>query len=103
MKNCVLSSSDALIWQSFASVIIPGMTINRLCAAIRYIQCTEFLRSSSYATFRKLSCNRKIPTIIGLLSIPVIIHPIDNLVENVMNATYRQWTGFKPLKRYEST
>lgn len=89
LKKSLLASSDALIWQSFASVIIPGFTINRLCALVRYIQGTRLIQCSSIKVLR----NRRIPTFIGLISIPFIIHPIDNFVDIVMDATFRQWTA----------
>ncbi|KOX73603.1 Mitochondrial fission process protein 1 [Melipona quadrifasciata] len=86
-KNIVFSMSDTLLWQSFASVIVPGFTINRICAAVQFVQ------KRSNNVFSK---NRWIPTIIGLASIPFIIHPIDNLVEETMNVTYRKWIGYCP-------
>ncbi|KAJ8670294.1 hypothetical protein QAD02_001553 [Eretmocerus hayati] len=93
-KNLALSTADTLLWQGFASVIIPGFTINRLCASIRYLQEKSFKSS-----FR----SPWVATIIGLASIPFIIHPIDNLVEYSMNTTYRQWTGYHPSKPLQST
>lgn len=41
-------------------------------------------------------------TIVGLISIPLIIHPIDDGVERTMDSTYRQWTGYHPLKEVEN-
>lgn len=84
-KNVLLSMTDTLLWQSFASVIIPGYTINRVCAAVQFIQ------KKSNNTYLK---SRWIPTLIGLATIPVIIHPIDNLVEEIMNITYRKWIRY---------
>ena len=92
----MLSTSDTLLWQGFASVIIPGLTINRLCAFVRYIQ-------DKSGTCRPLLRSPWISTIVGLTSIPFIIHPIDELVENTMNSTYRQWTGYRPLEKLKST
>ncbi|XP_006622405.1 mitochondrial fission process protein 1 [Apis laboriosa] len=86
-KNVLLSMTDTLLWQSFASVIIPGYTINRVCAAVQFIQ------KKSNNTHLK---NRWIPTLIGLAAIPIIIHPIDNLVEEIMNITYRKWIRYYP-------
>lgn len=86
-KNVLLSMTDTLLWQSFASVIIPGYTINRVCAAVQFIQ------KKSNNTHLK---NRWIPTLIGLATIPIIIHPIDNLVEEIMNITYRKWIRYYP-------
>ncbi|XP_015593155.1 mitochondrial fission process protein 1 [Cephus cinctus] len=91
-KRMLLSVSDTLLWQGFASVIIPGLTINRICAGVRYAQ-----------TFKKGPIGKSpwVCTIIGLISIPFIIHPIDVGVEKAMNATYRNWTGYHPHKELD--
>lgn len=62
---------DTLVWQGLASVVIPGLAINRLCAGSRILL-------SRYAT-RVLSQQVRRWTVvgIGLSSIPIIIHPID--------------------------
>jgi len=87
IKNILLSTSDTLIWQTFASVIIPGFTINRLCSVVQFGQ-------KKYAgTVLKKPW---ISTLVGLMSIPFIIHPIDHAVEKTMNFTYREWTGYHP-------
>ncbi|XP_076236687.1 mitochondrial fission process protein 1 [Calliopsis andreniformis] len=87
IKNTMFSMTDTLLWQSFASVIIPGFTINRICAAVQFVQN----RTNNVALK-----NKWISTIVGLISIPFIIHPIDNAVEDVMNVTYRKWVGYRP-------
>lgn len=93
-KNVLLSASDTLLWQSFASIIIPGFTINRICAVVLFAQ---------RKTTRLILKNPWMPTIIGLSSIPIIIHPIDHLVEEVMNATYRKWIGYSPQRKASAT
>lgn len=60
---------DTFVWQALASVAIPGFTINRLCAASLYILST--------ATRWPLAVRKWTTTALGLLAIPVIIHPID--------------------------
>ncbi|XP_014467556.1 PREDICTED: mitochondrial fission process protein 1 [Dinoponera quadriceps] len=87
IKNVLLSASDTLIWQAFASIIVPGFTINRICAAVQFAQ-----KRSTSAVWRK----PWISTIIGLVSIPFIIHPIDHAVERTMDVTYRKCTGYHP-------
>ncbi|XP_011058329.1 PREDICTED: mitochondrial fission process protein 1 [Acromyrmex echinatior] len=87
LKNVLLSTSDTLLWQAFASVIVPGFTINRICAAIQFAQ-----RKSTRIVWKK----PWISTLIGLISIPFIIHPIDHAVEGAMDVTYRKWTGYHP-------
>jgi len=33
---------------------------------------------------------KTVPTLVGLASIPLIIHPIDSMVDRLMDATYRK-------------
>ncbi|XP_062565496.1 mitochondrial fission process protein 1 [Armigeres subalbatus] len=82
LRGAAIASGDTLLWQMFASVIIPGFTINRIC----------------WLTKKALSMNKVKgpvgkwgPTAIGLLAIPFIIHPIDNGVDMVMDQTYRKY------------
>lgn len=80
---------DTLLWQALASVIIPGFTINRICAGslltmARVIpQVAEVKRK--WAT-----------TFIGLGVIPFIVHPIDTGVHILMDNTTRKFTGKPP-------
>ena len=62
---------DTLLWQGLASVVIPGLTINRLCAGSRLLlnRCTTQILSQQV--------RRWMVTGVGLSSIPMIIHPID--------------------------
>lgn len=87
IKNVLLSTSDTLIWQAFASIIVPGFTINRICAMVRFMQ-----KGSTSVALKK----PWISTLVGLVSIPIIIHPIDHAVERTMDVTYRKWTGYHP-------
>jgi mitochondrial fission process protein 1 len=123
---------DALLWQSLASVIIPGYTIHTIVKWTKYIimisssslpillqrhestvrSSFSFLlnstrlssqRSSSSKLLRQHSnrlvsyrrrffllwMRRWIPTGIGLLSIPIIVHPIDHFVDAVLDHTTR--------------
>lgn len=89
MKHVTLSTADTLLWQSFASVVIPGFTINRVCMTVQYAQ-----KKATSLILR----NPWLPTIVGLLSIPLIIHPIDYVVEETMNATYRKWIDHYPKR-----
>lgn len=66
---------QTLYWQSFASVIIPGFTINRTVALTTTIM--QKVTNSPAA-------RRWVPTAVGLGIIPVIIHPIDSLVNKTM-------------------
>ncbi|XP_033211406.1 mitochondrial fission process protein 1 isoform X2 [Belonocnema kinseyi] len=86
-KKILLSATDTLLWQGLASVVIPGITINRICAGVIYLQRIN-IRSSLKS--------RWISTAVGLASIPLIIRPIDLTVENAMDATFRKWTAYHP-------
>ena len=57
---------DTLIWQGLASVVIPGVTINRICACSRRV----LIYSTGSARKWTVLC-------IGLVSIPIIVRPID--------------------------
>lgn len=63
---------DTFVWQALASVAIPGFTINRVCAASLYVLGT--------ATRWPLAVRKWTTTALGLLAIPIIIHPIDRWV-----------------------
>lgn len=75
-------SGDVFLWQMFASVIIPGLVINRITWGAGII-CKN----------RKLSnlARKWIPTCIGLAAIPFIIQPIDKVVDHAMDRTYRKY------------
>ena len=74
---------DTLLWQSFASVLIPGFVIHKV------------VDLGTFATKRmKMSppVMRFGPTAAGLLAIPFIIHPIDHFVDVVMdNSVRKMW------------
>ena len=62
---------DTLLWQGLASVAIPGLLINRLCAGSRLLLNRYAVRVLSQ------QARRWAVTGVGLASIPMIIHPID--------------------------
>ena len=74
--------ADTFIWQGFASVIIPGLTINRVCWASNYL-----LRNRT-----KLPgpTQKWVSTAVGLACIPFIIKPIDKSVDFIMEYTFRK-------------
>ncbi|XP_049879608.1 mitochondrial fission process protein 1 [Pectinophora gossypiella] len=83
LTKVLWATGDALIWQSLASIIIPGIVINRIVA---------------YSNVGLKKYAPKIPrrqrlwmTVgIGIMSIPIIVSPIDHSVHFLMNITYRQ-------------
>lgn len=73
---------DTLVWQALASVAIPGFTINRVCAASLYVL--------GATTRWPLATRKWTTTALGLLAIPVIIHPIDRSVDFLLDASLRR-------------
>mmetsp|Transcript_30222 Transcript_30222/g.69280 ORF Transcript_30222/g.69280 Transcript_30222/m.69280 type:complete len:128 (-) Transcript_30222:2898-3281(-) len=74
---------DTLLWQTFASVLIPGATINLIVRASKFAIAGSRIASPSIRKW--------FPTFMGLGSIPVIIHPIDNFVDLALENTTRKW------------
>lgn len=65
-----------------ASVIIPGFTINRICALSNYLLKKKGTLPKTRRTLYV--------TGIGLLAIPFIIKPIDILVDVILDETMRK-------------
>ncbi|KAM6318103.1 mitochondrial fission process protein 1 [Podargus strigoides] len=76
---------DTFIWQSLASVAIPGITINRLCATS--------LALLGALTRWPLPLRRWTTTALGLAAIPLIITPIDRTVDFLMDSSLRKLYG----------
>ncbi|XP_014250767.1 mitochondrial fission process protein 1-like [Cimex lectularius] len=74
-KQAFKTGLDVLTWQSLASVIIPGFTINRIVALTRAIACKTSFGGQG----------RLISSAAGLAAIPYIIKPIDEFVDIVMD------------------
>ncbi|EFO82464.1 CRE-MTP-18 protein [Caenorhabditis remanei] len=81
-KKVAIATVDTVLWQTFASVLIPGFTINRFCFSTNML-----LQKSTKlpTTVRKWTV-----TTLGLATIPFIVHPIDTFVEETMNKTARK-------------
>lgn len=77
-----MTAGDALLWQSLASVVVPGLTINRLCWATRFLL---------YRGKVPKSATKVVSVIVGLSAIPFIIKPIDDTVDHCMDLTVRPW------------
>ncbi|GAB9470950.1 hypothetical protein Gpo141_00008177 [Globisporangium polare] len=86
-RNAVIADAavDTLLWQTMASVVIPGFTINRVVALSSAV-VQQTVKSSPVV-------RRWAPTAIGLGVIPFIIHPIDHFVDQIMDATTRKWSA----------
>ncbi|PZC77198.1 hypothetical protein B5X24_HaOG203676 [Helicoverpa armigera] len=82
-KRVLVEAGDALLWQTLASVVIPGFVINRLCTySIVYLK--------RYPTIPR-TARSWIAVGVGLSSIPFIVKPIDSSTTWLMDSTYRRW------------
>uniref|UniRef100_A0A6A7G993 Mitochondrial fission process protein 1 n=1 Tax=Hirondellea gigas TaxID=1518452 RepID=A0A6A7G993_9CRUS len=88
-QGVIHAAVDTLVWQALASVVVPGLTINRVCVLSLYTLAK--LASKMPLTARKWTT-----TAIGLGTIPFIVHPIDNLVHYGMDNTVRPYFDLKP-------
>jgi fission process protein 1 len=95
---------DTLVWQLLASVAIPGYTIHTVVGVVRNIVQQMFSREeikhSVEASFGSLGIatdtaflliEKSLPTFVGLLTIPFIVHPIDSAVHALLNASLRRY------------
>merc|ERR1711892_661010 len=89
MSKEPVAAFDTLVWQAFASVIVPGLLINRICA-LSLVGLARTLPGVA-ENARKWAV-----TGLGLGVIPFIVHPIDNLVHTVMDNTTRKVIGGVP-------
>uniref|UniRef100_A0A224YTM2 Mitochondrial fission process protein 1 n=1 Tax=Rhipicephalus zambeziensis TaxID=60191 RepID=A0A224YTM2_9ACAR len=78
---------DTLVWQALASVIIPGFTINRVCALSLFLL-------KRYSSMPLNAC-KWTTTGVGLGCIPFIVSPIDHGVDAFMDKMVRQWLHSK--------
>ena len=85
-----LHTMDTLLWQSLASVMIPGAVINMVVKASRFAVARSPIALGAFVTEWS-------PTAAGLGSVPVIIHPIDHAVDVLLDNTTRQWFSEKKL------
>jgi len=82
MEDVVRSGVDCLLWQTLASVLIPGKVINVVTAG----SAKALAKSSAAPLLKKWG-----PTVVGLATIPLIIHPIDTAVDCLFDNTLRRW------------
>lgn len=91
--DALLATADTLIWQSLASVMIPGATINMVVKASGFaVLRSPFALPAAVAKWT--------PTAAGLGSIPLIISPIDHVAHFLLDSTLRkiQWPGASSLE-----
>ena len=79
-------AAEALVWQGFASVVFPGLVINRVVSG--YASMASRLLTT-LPRFFKLVPPRVGAVAAGLAAIPLIINPIDRVVDSGMEVAYR--------------
>ncbi|KAG8327988.1 mitochondrial fission process protein 1-like [Homalodisca vitripennis] len=77
----LLKTVDALVWQSLASVIVPGFTINRLCWGTRTMLVKGVRLPGHVGKYMSVA--------VGLGAIPFIIKPIDRVIDHFMDLVVR--------------
>eukprot|EP00758_Cryptobia_borreli_P006229 Tbor_TRINITY_DN5101_c4_g1::TRINITY_DN5101_c4_g1_i1::g.25991::m.25991/K17981/MTFP1, MTP18; mitochondrial fission process protein 1 len=85
ISQTLKDTMDALIWQSVASVCLPGGIINIIVRSCRY----SLVQTSSTVILPN-SVVRWLPTVVGLGCIPLIVRPIDIFTDYIMDETYRR-------------
>ena len=87
MFDATVACTDTLLWQSMASVAIPGLVIHQIVKWSRVgIQKMMISQTTKQPTFIMTWA----PTMLGLASIPLIIKPIDYFVDELMDHTFRR-------------
>eukprot|EP00873_Tetraselmis_striata_P000598 jgi/Tetstr1/420862/TSEL_011935.t1 len=90
----LVAVADTLIWQSLASVMAPGLAINRAVWASDLLLGAAGPRMP--APLRRWG-----PTVVGLGLIPLIVHPIDEGVTWLMERTVRRWYADPDAKTHQ--
>ena len=76
-----IETVDAGVWQLTASVALPGFSIHQVVAAVQAAENAFDIPPEGVAGV--------LPTAIGLITIPFIVKPLDELAEKLMDWTYR--------------
>ncbi|GBG29966.1 Mitochondrial fission process protein 1 [Hondaea fermentalgiana] len=84
LKLGTFAAADTLVWQTFASVLLPGMIINRVVWAASHAYSSPALVSRVSPSVLRFA-----PVMTGLAAIPFIVEPIDNFVHAAMDKTFR--------------
>jgi len=82
MARGTLGALDTFFWQMLASVIFPSFCINRLVTLLFSLQQGDIPMIIKEAEF--------LPTIVGLVSIPLLVTPLDSLAHFTLNKSFRR-------------
>jgi mitochondrial fission process protein 1 len=89
-QNVPLEFCSLVCWHSLASLALPAIVIHRTVKITGGIQ--NKIMNKFPTKFPKIYSRyyRFFPTAIGLITIPFIIHPIDNLTDKIVD-TSKEW------------
>jgi mitochondrial fission process protein 1 len=90
LRRAVIATLDTLLWQTLASVMIPGYVIHTIVKVTKYSISPSVVPKQIKVPLMVVTW---LPTAIGLGAIPFIVHPIDHSVDYILNNTTR--TFFK--------
>ena len=79
-----MSTIDCLIWQTLASVMVPGFVIHKV------VKVTKWATVKSGMLAKLGARSQFIPVAAGLAAIPFIVKPIDHGTDVFMDYTYRK-------------
>jgi hypothetical protein len=88
-RDLVVKTFDTAIWHSIASLVAPGLAIHSIVKGAR--KATTMVPTNVFPRAVAM-----FPTLIGLASIPMIIHPIDHATDWLMDHTFRQ--AYPPIE-----
>jgi mitochondrial fission process protein 1 len=80
-ENRIIKASDTILWHSMASFVLPTVTVHQ---TVHWSEVFMKTRNFSHHNIKR------VPVILGLLSIPLIIKPIDHFTDYVMDNTFRK-------------
>lgn len=91
MKRAMLTSFDCLMWQSLASVVVPGLVIHKVVGTVAkgvgsVAQGRDILMRAGPIALP----TKALPVLVGLACIPLVIEPIDHAVTLAMDASVRK-------------
>ena len=97
VRRSMLISLDCLMWQSLASVVIPGMVIHKVVGTVSK-GVSSVARGRDFISFGLARVPTKsLPVLVGLACIPLVIEPIDHAVTMAMDASVRKLWASKQL------
>ena len=86
---------DTLIWHSMASIVFPGLSIHTI---VKYAK--KGVAATSIPQ-RSVKLGAALPTVIGLASIPFVIHPLDHLADFIMDNVPRKFYSINVVSPHE--